>query len=145
MKNLQVVDKGFSSVPIIDISALISGKGDRYSIGSQIKQACRESGFFYIIGHGVDESLQQRLEELSRQFFAQDLETKLKIRMALAGIAWRGYFPVGRELTSARKNDRRFVSFYTSSCTEPVPKSSSFVPLLFRSQFRCGSQADSIK
>ncbi|WP_375467726.1 isopenicillin N synthase family dioxygenase [uncultured Nostoc sp.] len=127
MKNLQVVDKGFSSVPIIDISALISGKGDlwreaaslgdaarmhlRYSVASQIKQACQESGFFYIIGHGVDESLQQRLEELSRQFFAQDLETKLKIRMALAGIAWRGYFPVGGELTSGKPDLKEGIYF----------------------------------
>ncbi|MEH2333869.1 isopenicillin N synthase family dioxygenase [Nostoc sp.] len=120
MKNLQVMDKGFSSVPIIDISALISGKGDlwreaalrlRYSVASQIKQACQESGFFYIIGHGVDESLQQRLEELSRQFFAQDLETKLKIRMALAGIAWRGYFPVGGELTSGKPDLKEGIYF----------------------------------
>ncbi|MEH2147181.1 MAG: 2-oxoglutarate and iron-dependent oxygenase domain-containing protein [Nostoc sp.] len=114
-------------VPIIDISALISGKGDlcreaaslrdatrmrlRYSVASQISQACQESGFFYIIGHGVDENLQRRLEELSRQFFAQDLETKLKIRMALAGIAWRGYFPVGGELTSGKPDLKEGIYF----------------------------------
>lgn len=68
-------------------------------------------GFFYIIGHGVDENLQQRLEELSRHFFAQDLETKLKIRMALAGIAWRGYFPVGGELTSGKPDLKEGIYF----------------------------------
>ncbi|MEH1853411.1 MAG: 2-oxoglutarate and iron-dependent oxygenase domain-containing protein [Nostoc sp.] len=118
--NLQVADKEFSHVPIIDISALVSGKGDlcreaalrlRYSVASQINQACQESGFFYIIGHGVDENLQQRLEEISRQFFAQDLETKLKIRMALAGIAWRGYFPVGGELTSGKPDLKEGIYF----------------------------------
>jgi len=46
--------------------------------------------------------LQERLEDHSRQFFDQDLEHKLKIRMALAGRAWRGYFPVGGELTSGQ-------------------------------------------
>ncbi|MBE8990688.1 isopenicillin N synthase family dioxygenase [Nostoc sp. LEGE 12450] len=111
MKNLQVVEKEFSSLPIIDISALVSGKGNLYSAASQIRQACRESGFFYIIGHGVDENLQQRLEVLSRQFFAQDLETKLKIRMALAGIAWRGYFPVGGELTSGKPDLKEGIYF----------------------------------
>jgi isopenicillin N synthase-like dioxygenase len=39
---------------------------------------------------------------VSHQFFAQDLQTKLEIRMALGGRAWRGYFPVGGELTSGR-------------------------------------------
>ncbi len=111
MKNLQVVNKGFSSVPIIDISALVSGKGDRLTVASQIGQACRKCGFFYIVGHGVDEGLQQRLEQLSRQFFAQDLETKLKIRMALAGKAWRGYFPVGGELTSGKPDLKEGIYF----------------------------------
>ncbi len=52
----------------------------------------------------MDDGLQQRLEQLSRQFFAQPLETKLEIRMALGGKAWRGYFPVGGELTSGKPN-----------------------------------------
>jgi isopenicillin N synthase-like dioxygenase len=39
----------------------------------------------------VDEALQARLRDLSREFFAQDLETKLRIRMARAGRAWRVY------------------------------------------------------
>ena len=71
-------------------------------MAAQIGQACREHGFFYILGHGVDEGLQERLLHLSRRFFAQPLDRKLAIRMALAGRAWRGYFPVGGELTSGR-------------------------------------------
>jgi isopenicillin N synthase-like dioxygenase len=56
-----------SQVPIIDISGLVK-KSDDLAIASQIGQACRECGFFYIVGHGVDEKLQQRLEQLSRSF-----------------------------------------------------------------------------
>ncbi|OUL20222.1 2-oxoglutarate and iron-dependent oxygenase domain-containing protein [Nostoc sp. 106C] len=111
MKISQVVDEGFAQVPVIDISALVSGKGDRLIVASQIGQACRECGFFYIVGHGVDEELQQRLEQLSRKFFAQDLETKLEIRMALAGKAWRGYFPVGSELTSGKPDLKEGIYF----------------------------------
>lgn len=104
MKISQIIDEGFSHVPIIDISPLVfgTGNGDRDTVAAQIGQACRECGFFYIVGHGVDNELQQQMEQLSRQFFAQDLETKLKIRMALGGKAWRGYFPVGGELTSGK-------------------------------------------
>src|SRR5262249_47207401 len=69
-------------------------------VAERLGQACRESGFFYVVGHGVDAALQLRLRELSREFFAQDAEAKLQIRMALGGRAWRGYFRVGDELTS---------------------------------------------
>lgn len=107
----QVVEEGFSQVPIIDVRAIATGIGDRTATASQIAHACRDYGFFYIIGHGVDEDLQQQLEQLSQKFFAQDLETKLEIRMALGGKAWRGYFPVGGELTSGKPDLKEGIYF----------------------------------
>lgn len=98
-------------LPVVDISPLVSGSGDRNVVAAQIGQACRENGFFYIVGHKVDDELQQRLQQLSRQFFAQDLETKLKIRMANGGRAWRGYFPVGGELTSGKPDLKEGIYF----------------------------------
>ena len=59
----------------------------------------------------MDEHLQRRLEEVSRQFFAQDLETKLEIKMSLGGRAWRGYFPVGGELTSGKPDLKEGIYF----------------------------------
>ncbi|MEH2257706.1 isopenicillin N synthase family dioxygenase [Nostoc sp.] len=114
MTILQVVDKEFSEVPVIDISPLVS-QTSNYSdvIADQIRQALQDYGFFYIVGHGVDEQLQKQLEHLSQQFFAQDVETKLKIRMALGGKAWRGYFPVGNELTSGRPDLKEGIYFGT--------------------------------
>ena len=38
---------------------------------------------------------QARLETLSREFFLKPVEEKWRIRMALAGRAWRGWFPLG--------------------------------------------------
>ena len=99
MEHSQALDSSFQ---VIDIHPLIAGTAARDRVAKQIGQACREYGFFFIVGHGVDEELQQRLERLSRQFFAQAIERKLEIRMALGGRAWRGYFPVGGELTSGR-------------------------------------------
>ncbi len=100
-----------SEIPVIDINPLVSGVGDRQEVAARIGQACRDFGFFYIVGHGVDENLQQRLEALSRQFFAQDLDTKLKIRMSRGGRAWRGYFPVGAELTSGKPDLKEGIYF----------------------------------
>jgi isopenicillin N synthase-like dioxygenase len=56
-------------------------------------------------------SCSKSTEQLSRQFFAQDLETKLEIRMALGGKAWRGYFPVGGELTSGKPDLKEGIYF----------------------------------
>ncbi|MEG5210291.1 MULTISPECIES: isopenicillin N synthase family dioxygenase [unclassified Microcoleus] len=90
-----------SQIPVIDISSLVSDNPVD-TVANQIRQACCDTGFFYIVKHGVDRGLQNRLEQLSRQFFALDLETKMQIRMALGGRAWRGYFPVGGELTNGK-------------------------------------------
>jgi isopenicillin N synthase-like dioxygenase len=96
---------GFDRLPVIDVRALVdaaASASSRKAVATQIGAACRESGFFYVVGHGVDAGLQSRLEDLSRRFFALPLEEKMAIRMALGGRAWRGYFPVGGELTSGR-------------------------------------------
>ena len=99
------------ALPVIDVSALASGGGDRTAAAEAIRAACRHAGFFYIIGHGVDEALQTRLESLSRQFFAEPLQKKLAIRMELGGHAWRGYFPVRGELTSGKPDLKEGVYF----------------------------------
>ena len=44
----------------------------------------------------------RQLEELARQFFAQSETEKMQIAMSRGGRAWRGYFPVGGELTSGK-------------------------------------------
>jgi isopenicillin N synthase-like dioxygenase len=105
------------SIPVIDIEPLVTGGSARtaaqYETAQQIGEACSTHGFFYITGHGVDEDLQRRLEQQSREFFAQDTETKMKIRMALGGRAWRGYFPVGDELTSGKPDRKEGLYFGT--------------------------------
>ncbi len=84
-----------TTLPVIDLH-----HPDRAVVATQLHQACCEHGFFYLAGHGIDETLQARLETVSRQFFAQPAAAKMQIAMARGGKAWRGYFPVGGELTS---------------------------------------------
>lgn len=115
-------------IPLIDISALVSGSQARHTIAAEMGRACRESGFFYIVGHGVDADLQERLEQLSREFFAQDTETKMQIRMALGGPAWRGYFPVGGELTSGQPDLKEGI-YFGAELSETHPLVEAGVPL----------------
>lgn len=107
-----------SSLPIINIDPLVSGKGNKIAVGAALRKACTDSGFFYITGHGIAIELQQQLEVLSKQFFAQDAATKMQIRMALGGRAWRGYFPVGKELTSGRPDLKEGIYFGMELCED---------------------------
>jgi isopenicillin N synthase-like dioxygenase len=89
------------SLPLIDVGPLLSGSPvEMQNCATEIDQACRQSGFFRITNHGVSRELRQRLDKLSREFFALDDVEKQKCAMPLAGLAWRGWFGVGGELTS---------------------------------------------
>jgi len=74
----------FSHVPVIDVAPLVRHIDQRVHTAEQIGAACRESGFFYVVNHGVDESLCQRLEALSREFFAQSESQKSRSRCRAA-------------------------------------------------------------
>ncbi len=103
-------------IPIIDISPLLEEKTDKTATGKiaqQINTACREHGFFYISGHGVSQVLQEKIERLSHEFFKLPEEEKLKISMQFGGKAWRGFFPVGNELTSGKPDIKEGIYFGT--------------------------------
>ena len=87
-------------VPVIDVSGLRARGPSREACARLIDSACRDVGFFAIVGHGVHEDLQRRLERGARDFFARASAEKMRISMERGGAAWRGYFPVGAELTS---------------------------------------------
>src|SRR5690349_12890120 len=90
------------ALPIIDVGELVHAAPGRDDVAKRIGEACRAHGFFYVTGHGVDAALVAELEAQSRRFFALDEAIKMQWRMALGGRAWRGYFPLGGELTSGR-------------------------------------------
>src|SRR5262245_24842244 len=101
----------FSHIPVIDVGPLVAGAPSQSAVAQQIDQASRQSGFFYVSNHGVDDALQRLLHDLSREFFALAVETKMQIRMALGGRAWRGYFRVGDELTSGKPDQKEGLYF----------------------------------
>lgn len=101
----------FSQIPVIDIGPLVGDGGDRRGVADAIGRACRESGFFYVVGHGVDSDLQAQLTAQAQRFFAEPPENKMKIAMERGGRAWRGWFPVGAELTSGRPDCKEGIYF----------------------------------
>jgi isopenicillin N synthase-like dioxygenase len=87
-----------TAIPVIDLAPLSAGDSD--ALASDIDRACREIGFFYVTGHGVPAELSARVAALAREFFAQPDAEKAAIAMPHGGRAWRGWFPLGGELTS---------------------------------------------
>lgn len=101
-------------LPVVDVSALFGADRVRRDEAARaIGGACRETGFFYACGHGVDQALLDRLDWASRIFFALPDAEKMAIAMAHGGRAWRGYFPVGGELTSGRPDLKEGIYFGT--------------------------------
>jgi isopenicillin N synthase-like dioxygenase len=102
---------GSSHIPIIDVHPLVSDQPQKMDVARQLNAACRQHGFFYVVGHGVEQELQQRLFNLSREFFALPTATKQQIAMEKGGRAWRGYFRVGDELTSGLPDQKEGLYF----------------------------------
>jgi isopenicillin N synthase-like dioxygenase len=112
-----------TSIPEIDVGPLLrAGADDDHaeadgaaeeaeSVGHEIDAACREAGFFYLTGHGVDPELLRGLDTLARQFFESPETDKARIAMTLAKRAWRGWFPLGAELTSGIPDAKEGIYF----------------------------------
>ena len=126
-----------NSLPLIDVSALLdphSGAADLAEVATAIDDACRSVGFFSIVGHGVPTALQARLEAASHDFFARPEDVKQLIAMEHAGAAWRGWFPVGGELTSGVP-DRKEGIYFGSEYPLDHPRVLASVALHGRNQF----------
>jgi isopenicillin N synthase-like dioxygenase len=98
----------FTAIPVVDVAPLLASTGDRAATIAQLDDACRRCGFFYLTGHGI---AVDGLEAQARAFFAQPTGAKLAIAMTRGGRAWRGYFPLGGELTSGAPDWKEGIYF----------------------------------
>jgi isopenicillin N synthase-like dioxygenase len=117
-------------LPVIDMTPL-SGRADvagRSRVAEQIAAACEAHGFFYLVGHGIPRSVLDDLDAASRAFFALPEAEKLVIAMSRGGRAWRGYFPVGGELTSGRPDLKEGIYLGTELAADH-PRVRAGVPL----------------
>lgn len=79
-------------VPIVDLRDP--------NASQQIDRACRDVGFFALCGHGVTAEQRVAVLDAASAFFALPAETKAEVGLPTGGRAWRGWFPLGDELTS---------------------------------------------
>lgn len=79
-------------VPTIDIAPYLHDPTSAAAeiIINNIRTACLSTGFFQIVGHGIQASLQRSLFDASAAFFALPYEEKLKLD-AKTTVGHRGY------------------------------------------------------
>lgn len=95
------------TVPIIDIAPLISSQGDAEPAVEQLREACRDWGFFQIIQHGISDTLFERVFAATRHFFA--LPQSAKDVIARSKHNPRGYY--NRELTKNIRDMKEVFDF----------------------------------
>jgi isopenicillin N synthase-like dioxygenase len=101
------------SLPLIDVTELRDRGPGQHDVARSIDRACRQAGFFCITGHGIDAGLTERLIVFAADFFALPEHEKAAIAMEHGGQAWRGWFPVGGELTSGVPDRKEGLYFGT--------------------------------
>jgi isopenicillin N synthase-like dioxygenase len=74
-------------LPIIDVSPFVNGgtASERLGVARQIRQACVDIGFFYLVGHGIPGNELEELLEWGHRFFGLPAEEKLKIHQRKTG------------------------------------------------------------
>jgi isopenicillin N synthase-like dioxygenase len=86
-----------NEVPVIDLTgARDGGPGERRRVAREIDEACREIGFFAIVGHGVPDALVDDVRRCAHAFFELPETDKLAARHPVDGMN-RGYHAAGRE------------------------------------------------
>src|SRR5258706_14949549 len=90
-------------IPIIDVSPLYSGDADNLQlVASQIGNACRGIGFFYVKNHAVEDSLLKSAFQKAAELFALDTPRKEAVSM-LRSPHNRGYIGMGTEALDPSK------------------------------------------
>ncbi|CFR05714.1 isopenicillin N synthase family oxygenase [Yersinia massiliensis] len=107
------------SLPLLDLALLNGSETDRQAFLADLRHAARDIGFFYLTGHGIDPTLLEQIQTLSRQFFALPDEEKLAVAMVNSP-HFRGYNRAAAELTRGQPDWRE--QFDIGAERTPLPQ-----------------------
>jgi isopenicillin N synthase-like dioxygenase len=84
-------------IPVIDLGPYLAGApGARETAAAALRHAFEEVGFYFIVNHGVPQSLVDDAFAAARRFHDQKLDEKLKLKINHHNI---GYLPVRGSIT----------------------------------------------
>ena len=93
------------TLPILDFREIDGDPAQRQAFLAKLRRAARDTGFFYLIGHGIDPDFLDQLFVLSRRFFDLPETEKNAIEMVHSP-HFRGYTRVGWEQTRGQRDWR---------------------------------------
>jgi isopenicillin N synthase-like dioxygenase len=103
-----------TQVGVIDLARYYEGdEADKMAVAAELDKACREIGFFALVGHPVDNDLVEATRASVREFFELPLDEKMALKPATSN--GRGYVPMEGEALS-----------YTTSFKAPPDAKESF-------------------
>ena len=103
----------FKEIPIIDISPLVGPHDNQNSVrktAKEIENACKNIGFFYVKNHQIPQNHLDAVILVMQEFFNLPEEEKMKIHIGNSDV-FRGYTPLGKELTNAKYDWHECVDF----------------------------------
>ena len=103
--------KNAAHLPIVDLADTQSKSDERQRAATNIRAACRDTGFMFVRNHGIGQPIIDRAFTESRRFFSQSESEKLKVR---ARKGTNGYDPVETQALDPT-SPADFKESYTSS------------------------------
>jgi isopenicillin N synthase-like dioxygenase len=91
------------TLPIIDVSSFATGRRrsqEQDEVAKLLDKTCQDTGFFMIMGHGVDSRIKARMLTAARVFFALPLADKQAIAIERS-TCHRGYVGIAEETLDA--------------------------------------------
>jgi isopenicillin N synthase-like dioxygenase len=102
----------FTSIPIVDGSAVLGSDGVPADFAAEFTDICHHVGFALVTNHGISTDLQGETFDLMKRFFELPLETKQLIDKTNSA-QFRGWEPVGAESTNNAPDVREQIDVWT--------------------------------
>src|ERR1700722_5259969 len=96
------------TLPTLDLRRFDGSAWERARFLEDLRKAARNVGFFYLVGHGIEDGLIQDVLKLSRRFFSLSDKDKIAIEMGNSP-HFRGYNRAGFEHTRGKPDWREQV------------------------------------
>ena len=96
------------TLPTLDLRRFDGRASERSRFLEDLRSAARNVGFFYLVGHGIEDALIRDVLKVSRRFFALPEQDKLAIEMVNSP-HFRGYNRAGFEHTRGKPDWREQV------------------------------------
>ncbi len=117
------------TLPVLDLSTLDDGPAAAARFREDLRRATHEVGFFYLTGTGIPASLETRLLDVARRFFALPEADKLAIEN-LNSPQFRGYTRIGGERTQGAVDWREQIDIGPERAAVSDPDAPPFARLI---------------